>query len=113
MVPVCLPAILERFRIAEDRSMAIGALKEYGKGAAETVVPLMDDPDDSVKLEAARILEQIGHRGTIPALQAVFDRYQATATAPLPPGTFPDAPTQHARDMARTLENAIRNAQNR
>ena len=108
--PDGLAPIVERFRTPEDRSMAVGAFKEYGKGAAPTVVGLLDDPDRAVQLDAARVLEQIADRSTLPALEKALAKYKPRDQEPASPAVFPDPEGAFVRDMTGTLSNAVRNA---
>jgi hypothetical protein len=107
-----IPAIIDRFRDKEDRSIAAAALKTFGKSAAMDVATLLNDPDEDIGLEAARVLEQIGTQESIPMLRKAAERYKNYEGFPTP-DEFNNPTARRAREMANTLKNALNNARNR
>lgn len=65
-----LLAVVQRLALPQDRNAASAALKAYGP-VAETVVAgvLQASPDRTVKVEACRILQEIGTKRSAPFLQ--------------------------------------------
>lgn len=110
-------AMAQRLHHRDDRfSMAI-QLRQFGPAAAPFVAKLLDDPDDDVKLEAAKILESVGTKDQVDALRAAYDRYKALSEPP--PGGFSPrdgaatAQFHFAHRILGPLERAIRNSSNR
>ena len=104
-------------KLLHDPDARFGAavrLHQFGPAATPIVVRLLDDPDDAVKIEAAKILESIATRDEIPALQAALDHYEALANAPRGRGFRSDDPAvaqaRLARDMVGPLRGAVRKA---
>jgi HEAT repeat protein len=52
-----------------ERHHAAECLKRYGPGAEEAVLPYLDDDDGWVRLEAAKVLQEIGTAHSLPALR--------------------------------------------
>ena len=80
--------------------MAVGAFKAFGKGAGPIVAGLLDDPDRSVRLEAARILKQIADRGVLPALQKAYEKYALWSQDTTAAGISTDPESAFVRDIA-------------
>jgi HEAT repeat protein len=55
--------------LKSDRFHAADCLKRFGPGAEEAVLPYLDDDDGWVRLEAAKVLQEIGTARSLPALR--------------------------------------------
>jgi predicted Zn finger-like uncharacterized protein len=64
-----IPAIARRLTDARDRRAASDALKTFGASAESEVVKYLQEEDKAVRIEACRILNKIGTKASVPALQ--------------------------------------------
>jgi HEAT repeat protein len=62
-------ALVQRLAVQLDRPKATQALKAIGPEAEPLVLPLLQDRDNAVRLEACRILGDLGSANSIPALE--------------------------------------------
>jgi HEAT repeat protein len=56
-----------------DRFHSAEVLKRFGPGAEDAVLPYLDDEDGWVRLEAAKVLQEIGTARSLPALRKAAD----------------------------------------
>jgi hypothetical protein len=73
--PAIAANIAYRLKFAEDRFHAGNALRSMGTPAEPHVAPYLLDPDKDVRHEAARIIEQIGTRASLPTVQKAYAAY--------------------------------------
>ena len=83
-------ALARRLHNPQDRFTMAVRLCELGPSAAPVLVKLLDDPDDEVKIEAVKILEDIGTTAELEALGV-----RAAAIRRSPRATRPYQPVRH------------------
>jgi HEAT repeat protein len=64
-----IPAIAARLTDAKDRGPASAALKAFGAAAEGEVAKYLQEKDKAVRIEVCRILNKIGTKASLPALE--------------------------------------------
>lgn len=75
--PAAAPALAQGLTHAHERGVVSQALKSMGPGAEDAVIPFLESADEGARIEAARILAEIGTGKSLQPLQAAAERYFA------------------------------------
>jgi HEAT repeats len=111
--PRAAEALVKRLHTPDRRLSMTHYLRQFGPAAEATVARLLDDPDDALKLTAASILENIGTRDSLAALQAAQARLPKPGPPPADPFSDEAQRARTARELSDSLDRAARNASTR